>query len=102
VHEDKWGRACAELDRRNHTNRNSLWLGAIYGYLINPADGDVRGTCSGVGPWVSIIAGAPIFYAASRWIARSRPDLALFGIFLVIDGGLLVGMTESWTGAPFL
>jgi hypothetical protein len=54
-------------------------------------------------PWVSILAGAPIFYAASRWIARSRPTaLALFGIFFVIDGALLVGMMESWTGAPFV
>jgi hypothetical protein len=54
------------------------------------------------GPWVSIVAGAPIFYAASRWIARSRPTaLALFTIFLVIDGALLVSMTESWAGAPF-
>ena len=55
------------------------------------------------GPWVSILAGAPIFYAASRWIARSRPTaLALFAIFFVIDGALLVGMMESWTGAPFV
>ena len=56
-----------------------------------------------MGPWVSILAGAPIFYATSRWIARSQPTaLALFAIFLVIDGALLVGMTESWTGAPFV
>ena len=54
------------------------------------------------GPWVSILAGAPIFYATSRWIARSLPTaLALFAIFLVIDGALVVGMTESWTGVPF-
>ena len=50
---------------------------------------------------MSILAGAPIFYAASRWIARSRPTaLALFAIFVAIDGALLVAMTESWTGAP--
>jgi len=54
-------------------------------------------------PWVSILAGAPIFYAASRWIARSRPTaLALFAIFFVIDGAMLVGMMESWTGASIL
>jgi hypothetical protein len=51
------------------------------------------------GPWVSILAGAPIFYAASRWIARSlHTALALFAIFFVIDGALLVGLMESWTG----
>jgi hypothetical protein len=48
---------------------------------------------------VSILAGAPIFYAASRWIARSRPTaLALFAITVSIDGALLAGMMESWTG----
>jgi len=52
---------------------------------------------------VSILAGAPIFYAASRWIARSRPTaLALFAIFLVIDGALLVGMMENWTRVAFV
>ena len=45
------------------------------------------------GPWVSIIAGFPIFYFASRWIARSIPTaLALFGVFLTIDVLLLLLM----------
>ena len=53
------------------------------------------------GPWVSILAGTPIFYAASRWIARSQPTaLALFVITFVIDGALLVGMIEDWTREP--
>jgi hypothetical protein len=52
---------------------------------------------------VSILAGAPIFYAASRWIARSQHTaLALVGIFAVIDSALLVGMVESWTDFPFV
>ena len=39
----------------------------------------------------------------SLWIARSRPSaLALFAIFLVVDGALLVGMTERWTAALFV
>jgi hypothetical protein len=78
------------------------WV-AIYSYLINPGQPieayQAHAQASGV--WVSIIVGAPIFYAASRWIARSRPTaLALFGIFVLIDGGLMVAMTESWTGVP--
>jgi len=80
------------------------WV-AIYSYLINPGQpmATYQAHAQASGPWVSILAGAPIFYAASRWIARSRPTaLALFAIFLVIDGALLVGMTESWTGAPFV
>ena len=79
------------------------WV-AIYSYLINPGQplATYQAHAQASGPWVSILAGAPIFYAASRWIARSRPTaLALFAIFLGVDGALLVGMMESWTGAPF-
>ena len=78
------------------------WV-AIYSYLINPGQplATYEAYAQASGPWVSILAGAPIFYAASRFIARSRPTaLALFAIFFVIDGALLVGMTETWTGAP--
>ena len=77
------------------------WV-AIYSYLINPGQpmATYQAHAQASGPWVSILAGAPIFYAASHWIARSRSTaLALFGIFFAIDGALLVGMTESWTGA---
>jgi hypothetical protein len=80
------------------------WV-AIYSYLVNPGQpiAAYQAHAQVSGPWVSIIAGAPIFYAASRWIARSRSTaLALFCIFLVIDGALLVAMMESWTGAPFV
>jgi hypothetical protein len=80
------------------------WV-AIYSYLINPGQpmATYQAHAQASGPWVSIIAGAPIFYAASRWIARSRSTaLALFGIFLTIDVALLVGMTESWIGVPFV
>jgi hypothetical protein len=80
------------------------WV-AIYSYLINPGQplATYQAHAQASGTWVSIFAGAPIFYAASRWIARSRPTaLALFGIFAVIDGGLLVVMMESWTDAPLV
>jgi hypothetical protein len=80
------------------------WV-AIYSYLVNPGQpmATYEAHAQASGPWVSILAGAPIFYAASRWIAKTRPTaLALFGIFFVIDGALLVGMMESWTGAFFL
>ena len=78
------------------------WV-AIYSYLINPEQpmATYQAHAQASGPWVSILAGAPIFYAASRWIARSRPTaLTLFAIFFVVDGGLLVAMMDSWSGAP--
>jgi FtsH-binding integral membrane protein len=78
-----------------------VWV-AIYSYLINPGQplATYEAHAQASGPWVSVLAGAPIFYAASRWIARSPPTaLALFAVFFAIDGALLVSMTENWTGA---
>jgi FtsH-binding integral membrane protein len=76
------------------------WV-AVYSYAINPgqplATYQAHAQASGV--WVSILAGAPIFYAASRWIARSQPTaLALFAIFVAIDGALL--MVETRPACP--
>ncbi len=101
-----WGRACAGALIAEITQIAAAfgWV-AIYSYLINPGQplATYQAYAQESGPWVSVLAGAPIFYAASRWIARSRPSaLALFGVFFVIDGALLVGMTESWTVAPFV
>jgi hypothetical protein len=101
-----WGRALAGALIAEVTQIVAafVWV-AIYSYLINPGQpiATYQAHAQASGPWVSIIAGAPIFYAASRWIARSRPTaLALFGIFFVIESGLLVAMMESWTGAPFV
>ena len=101
-----WGRAGAGALIAEITQIAAAfaWV-AIYSYLINPGQplATYQAHAQASGPWVSILAGAPIFYAASRWIAKSRPTaLALFGIFFVIDGGLLVIMTESWLGFPFV
>lgn len=101
-----WGRAGAGALIAEITQIAAAvgWV-AIYSYLVNPGQpmATYEAHAQASGPWVSILAGAPIFYAASRWIASSRPNaLALFAIFLVVDGALLVGMTESWTGAAFV
>ena len=77
----------------------------LVSYLINPGQpmATYQAHAQASGPWVSILAGASIFFAASRWIARSRSTaLALFALFLVIDGALLMGMTESWADAPIV
>src|SRR5262245_63285042 len=97
-----WGRACAGALIAEITQIAAAfgWV-AIYSYLINPGQpmATYEAHAQASGPWVSILAGMAIFYAASRWIAKSVPTaIALFGIFLTIDVALLVGMTESWTG----
>jgi hypothetical protein len=75
------------------------WV-ALYSHAINP--GQTMATYEAhalrAGPWVSILAGAPIFYLASRWLARSFPTaLALFAVFAALDGALLAGMMDHWT-----
>ncbi|MDX2150070.1 MAG: hypothetical protein SFV54_05000 [Bryobacteraceae bacterium] len=79
------------------------WV-AIYSYLIHPGQpvATYEAHAQASGPWVSIIAGAPIFFAASRWIAKTRPTaLALFAFFALLDGALLIAMTQSSTNVPF-
>ena len=69
-----------------------LWV-AIYSYAIDPDQplAVYQQHARDSAPWISIIAGFIIFYAASRWIGRSVPTaMALFVVFLVIDGLLLV------------
>lgn len=64
-----------------------LWV-AIYSYAINPGQpfATYQQYAELTAPWVSVLAGAPIFYAASRWIGRNRPTaLALFLAFFIID-----------------
>jgi hypothetical protein len=73
------------------------WI-AIYSHVINPGLPleTYESHAQFAAPWVSIVAGVPIFYAASRWIAKSTPSaLALYGIFLVVDLALVVAMSDS-------
>ena len=98
-----WGRASggALIAEIAQIAATFLWV-AVYSHVIDPGQpmAAYEAHARTAGPWVSILAGAPIFYAAGRWIARSRPTaLALFAIFFVIDGALLVGMMDDWTGA---
>lgn len=67
------------------------WV-AIYSHLIKPGQAleHYQAHAQQSAPWVSVIAGAPIFYAASRWIARTRASaLALFGAYVLLDACLI-------------
>lgn len=71
-----------------------LWV-AVYSYGVNPGQpvAAYEAHAQVAGPWVSILAGAPIFYAASRWIAGSRAAARwLFVLFLAFDLGILASM----------
>lgn len=79
------------------------WV-AFYSYIINPDQpmAVYQQHAQDSGPWVSIFAGFAIFYGVSRWIARSVPTaLALFAVFLVIDGLLLVLASSDVSASLF-
>lgn len=101
----RWGAAVggALLAEVAQVIASVLWV-AFYSYLLNPGQPmtvyEQHAQVSG--PWVSIIAGFPIFYAASRWIARSLPTaLALFGVFLALDV-LLTVLMGGWSAIAVL
>lgn len=101
-----WGRAAAGalIAEAGQIAAAIAWV-AIYSLLIRPGQpvAVYEAQAQASGPWVSVAAGAPVFYAASRWIAKSRHTaLALYGIFFAIDGALLVVMTENWAAAPLV
>lgn len=80
------------------------WV-AIYSYLINPGQSMAVYHAHAIssGPWVSIIAGFPIFYAASRWIAQGvSTALALWAIFLAVDIALFVASVMQGQSVPLL
>ena len=72
----KWGRASggALIAEIAQIAAAFGWV-ALYSYVIHPGQSmaTYQAHAQASGPWVSIVAGAPIFYAASRWIARSPP-----------------------------
>jgi hypothetical protein len=73
------------------------WV-ALYSYLVHPGETPAfyQSYAQASGPWVSLVAGTPIFYLVCRWIgsrvpARAWPTaMALFGLFVVLDLSLVL------------
>jgi hypothetical protein len=73
------------------------WV-AVHSHLINPGQpiAEYQAYAQASGPWVSIFAGFPIFYAASRWIGGNASSaLVLWCVFLLVDGGLFVALPSD-------
>ena len=78
------------------------WV-AVYSYVINPNQplAVYEQHALDSGPWVSILAGVPLFYAVARWIARDRPTaLAYCTIVLVFDAMVLIWAGSTGPGLP--
>lgn len=93
-----WGRALlgAIAAEAGQVAATFAWV-AFYSHVVNPGQpfAVYERHAAFAGPWVSIFAGALIFYAASRWIARSIPTaLALFAMFVVVDVAILAAMSQ--------
>lgn len=73
------------------------WV-ALYSYLIHPGETPAfyQRYAEGAAPWVSIVAGTPIFYLVCRWIGSRVPSrawptaMALFGLFVLLDLALML------------
>lgn len=78
------------------------WV-AVYSYLVHPGETPAfyQRYAQVAGPWVSLIAGTPIFYLVCRWIGSRAPSrawptaMALFGLFVLLDLTLTL-----FAGAP--
>lgn len=77
---------------------------AMYSYAIHTGETPefYREFAMASGPWVSFIAGGPVFYLTSRWLRRRAASTALltamaqFGFYLTIEVTVLL----LWPGNP--
>ena len=73
------------------------WV-AIYSYFLHPGETPdfYQRYAQVAGPWVSLLAGTPIFYLVCRWIGSGVPSrawptaMALFGLFVLVDFALIL------------
>jgi hypothetical protein len=73
------------------------WV-AFYSYLVHPGETPAfyQRYAEVAGPWVSVMAGTPIFYLVCRWIGSRVPSkawptaMALFGLFVLVDFALVL------------
>lgn len=73
------------------------WV-ALYSYLVHPGETPdyYERHAQVAGPWVSLLAGTPIFYLVCRWIGSRVPSrawptaMALFVLFVLVDGALVL------------
>ena len=71
---------------------------AIYSYTIHTGETQefYSAFARASGPWISLIAGGPVFYVIARWIRRRAPAaalgtaMAMFGLYLAIEVVILV------------
>ena len=102
---------------------------AVYSYTVHTGESQAfyNAFAQRSGPWVSLIAGGPVFFLIARWIRRRAPAaafetaMAMAGLYLAIEiavlilwpgdssatlatlpfviGGFVLKVTGAWLGA---
>lgn len=84
---------------------------AVYSYAIHTGETpEFYGEFARVsGPWVSLIAGGPVFFLIARWIRRRAPSaafataMAMAGLYLSIEiAALLLWPGDTSATVPFV
>lgn len=84
---------------------------AVYSYAIHTGETpEFYGEfASASGPWVSLLAGGPVFFLIARWIRRRAPAaavgtvLAMVGLYLAIEIAVLLLWPGDSSGTlPFM
>jgi hypothetical protein len=122
----RWGLAVgATLLAQIALIATSIIVVAVYSYTVHTGETQAfyNAFAQRSGPWVSLIAGGPVFYLIGRWIRRRAPAAALgtmiafLGFYLAIEvaailvwpnfsaailawvfGGLVIKAVCAWLG----
>jgi hypothetical protein len=83
----------------------------VYSYAIHTGESQefYNAFARASGPWISLIAGGPVFFLVARWIRRRAPSAALgtamaqTGLYLALDVTVLLLWPADTAGAiPFV
>ena len=92
----------------------SILCVAVYSYAIHTGETQefYSAFAQASGPWVSLIAGGPVFFLIARWIRRRAPAaalgtaMAMFGLYLAIEVAILLlwpgGFSAARAVLPFV
>ena len=80
----------------------SILCVAVYSYTIHTGETQefYSAFANASGPWVSLIAGGPVFFLIARWIRRRAPAaalataMAMSGLYIAIEVAILL----LWSG----
>lgn len=75
------------------------WV-AFYSYVLHPGETPAfyQRYAQEASPWVSVLAGPPIFYLVCRWIGSRAPSragatsMALFALFVVVELAIVLSV----------